>query len=275
MLGRGDICLTQAFFRGCGIPAPAGRAFGTGFALCDDHNAALGTRRAWAYLSRLAMAYQIQTANAEFDYWSRTYDRSLLQTFLFRPSHKTLLEQVTHDDRMLLDVGCGTGQFAVTALSRFPNLTVFGLDLSEKMLDQGKERYRVLEDRLHVVRGDSEKLPFADDSFDVITCSHSFHHYPRQAAVVAEMHRVLKPEGKLLLIDGCRDKWWGWLIFDVGVTWAEGEVHHCSRERLQRLYAEAGFGDVEQINRGWLVPYMMTVGAAKKQAVVVPLPAAA
>lgn len=221
------------------------------------------------------MVYEIQTANREFDWWSKTYDRSLLQTFLFRPSHQTLLEQMTADDQALLDIGCGTGQFAVTALQRFPALQVFGLDLSAKMLDQGKGRYAAFTDRLHVVRGDSERLPFADNTFDVVTCCHSFHHYPRQSAAVTEMFRVLKPNGRLMILDGCRDGWWGWMIFDCAVTWAEGEVHHCSASRLRSLYRNAGFQDLKQINRGWMIPYLLTIGVARKPAQEYRLPMAA
>jgi len=94
----------------------------------------------------------------------------------------------------------------------------------------------------------------------VVTCSHSFHHYPRQEAVVREMCRVLRPGGKLLLIDGNRDGWWGWLVFDMAVTWLEGEVHHCSANRLKQLFAAAGFEKVNQIRRGSLAPFMLTVG---------------
>jgi ubiquinone/menaquinone biosynthesis C-methylase UbiE len=220
------------------------------------------------------MAYDIATANVEFDRWSRTYDRSLLQRYLFQPSHQTLLEQITERDEALLDVGCGTGVFAQSALARFPRLRVWGLDLSAKMLDQGQPRLRALGERLCVVRGDSERLPFADASFDVVTCSHSFHHYPRQALVVAEMHRVLRPGGKLLILDGYRDGWWGWFIFDVMVTAVEGEVKHCSASQFRRLYRNAGFKDLVQVKRGWLIPYLLTVGCARREAQIAPLPAA-
>lgn len=218
------------------------------------------------------MGYTIAAANAEFDRWSRTYDRSLLQRFLFKPSHETLLEQISDADEKLLDIGCGTGQFAIAALFRFPKLRVWGLDLSAKMLDQGAERWAAFADRLQPVRGDSERLPFADGTFDVVTCSHSFHHYPRQAAAVGEMFRVLKPNGKLLILDGRRDGWWGWFIYDVCVTWVEGGVHHCSAGRFRQLYRNAGLGELKQIKRGWLIPYLLTVGHAKKEKQTLRLP---
>lgn len=207
-----------------------------------------------------------EAAILEFDSWSRSYDRSLLQRFLFKPSHRAMAEQMRGSDLRILDVGCGTGKFASIVLEQLPKAQVFGLDLSEQMLHKGLPRLDQWPGRYHVVRGDSERLPFAEDSFDVVTCSHSFHHYPRQDQVVREMHRVLKPDGRLMLIDGNRDGWWGWLIFDIGVTWAEGQVHHCSGKRLRRLFAQAGFVELEQIRRNPFIPFMLTIGVAEKEA---------
>jgi ubiquinone/menaquinone biosynthesis C-methylase UbiE len=221
------------------------------------------------------MVYEKATAQEEFAHWSRTYDRSLLQWLIFQPSHQALLEQVTVADRHLLDVGCGTGQFAPHLLQRYPDITYWGLDLSAQMLEQGRARFGAFPNRTIIVKGDSERLPFRSNAFDIVTCSHSFHHYPRQSDVVREMYRVLRPGGKLMLIDGCRDGWWGWLVFDVVVTWLEGEVHHCSAERLRQLFGQAGFEKVNQTNRGSLAPFMLTVGIADKTTEQETLPKAA
>ena len=86
-----------------------------------------------------------------------------------------------------------------------PQVEVCGVDLVSDMLRKGKPRWRL--DRGHVfpVRGDSERLPFESGSFDIVTCANSFHHYPRQDRAVAEMRRVLRPGGRLMIIDGYRD----------------------------------------------------------------------
>jgi ubiquinone/menaquinone biosynthesis C-methylase UbiE len=206
-----------------------------------------------------------EAAILEFDSWSRSYDRSLLQRFLFKPSHRAMADQMRGSDLRILDVGCGTGKFASIVLEQLPQAQVFGLDLSEQMLVKGSPRLDQWPGRYHVVRGDSERLPFEEDSFDVVTCSHSFHHYPHQDRVVREMHRVLKPDGRLMLIDGNRDGWWGWLIFDIGVTWVEGQVHHCSGKRLRNLFTQAGFVELEQIRRNRFIPFMLTIGVAEKE----------
>jgi ubiquinone/menaquinone biosynthesis C-methylase UbiE len=115
------------------------------------------------------------------------------------------------------------------------------------------------------VRGDSERLPFEDNAFDAITCTHSFHHYPHQQKVLGEMHRVLRPGGKLLIIDGDRDGLWGRLLFDVFVVMVEGPVTHLTGRAFRRLYTAAGFGHIMQQRRGGPLPFLLTVGEAVKQ----------
>jgi SAM-dependent methyltransferase len=205
------------------------------------------------------------SALAEFDHWSRTYDRSILQRWFFRPSHELLLRQLEPGDRRILDIGCGTGLFAARVREHLPEAQVCGLDLSGNMLAHAAARWEGC-DGLRPVRGDSGRLPFRDGLFDVVTCSHSFHHYPDQAAVVAEVSRVLRPGGRLMIIDGDRDRLWGWFIFDVIVTLAEGAVHHCSAARFRDLFRAAGFRHVRQHRRGGPLPFLLTVGAAHAQA---------
>src|SRR5262249_7381833 len=120
--------------------------------------------------------------------------------------------------------------------------------------------------RFHLVRGDSERLPFADDTFDVVTCTHSFHHYPQQERVVTEMYRVLRPGGRLLLIDGDRDGLWGRLIFDVFVVLMEGPGRHLPGAASGDLFGRAGFDDVSQRRRGGPLPFLLTTGRAVKPA---------
>jgi ubiquinone/menaquinone biosynthesis C-methylase UbiE len=220
--------------------------------------------RAWN--RKGATTYRTADAQQEFDRWSRSYDRTLLQRFFFQPSHEMLLQLLGPADSRLLDIGCGTGRFATRVLERLPHTQVWGLDLSAGMLEQGRTHCLEVGQRLHLVRGDSQRLPFAEDVFDVITCTHSFHHYPQQERVVAEMHRVLRPDGRLLLIDGDRDGLWGRLLFDVFVVLMEGPVRHRTGSALRDLFQRTGFDDVRQRRRGGPLPFLLTIGRAVKPA---------
>jgi ubiquinone/menaquinone biosynthesis C-methylase UbiE len=210
------------------------------------------------------MSYQTSEAREEFDRWSRRYDRSLLQKFLFKPSHRMILEALAPDSRNILDVGCGTGRFAARLLKHFAEARVWGVDLSSGMLARCQDRCLSLDGRLQVVQGDSERLPFADNTFDAVTCAHSFHHYPHQERALQEMHRVLRPGGRLVIVDGDRDGLWGRLVFDVIVVLMEGAVRHLSGEAFRDLYHQAGFTDVRQCRRGGLLPFLLTAGRAVK-----------
>jgi ubiquinone/menaquinone biosynthesis C-methylase UbiE len=212
------------------------------------------------------MSYQTADAKRQFDAWSGSYDRNPLQRWFFEPAHRLLLEALTPEDRRILDVGCGTSRFAAQVGRRFPGTRVVGLDLSAKMLSQGRDQCRRPGGPGDLVQADSERLPFADAVFDAVTCTHSFHHYPHQERVVAEMHRVLRPRGRLLIIDGDRDRWWGRLVYDVAVVWWEGDVHHRSGRSFRRLFRRVGFDEVCQRRHGGPLPFLLTEGQAVKPA---------
>ena len=110
--------------------------------------------------------------------------------------------------------------------------------------------------------GDAEHLPFAAESFDLVTCSHSFHHYPHQQEAILEMRRVLRPGGRLMIADGFRDNAVGWFVFDVCITTVEKEVHHVPWTGFRAMFQRAGFRDVHHHKVAWLFPTLITVGTA-------------
>jgi ubiquinone/menaquinone biosynthesis C-methylase UbiE len=211
------------------------------------------------------MSYDKSQATREFIRWSESYDRSILQWLLFGPSHRAIIKRIGRrsDGRpiRILDIGCGTGQFAARIRGALPNARVWGVDLVSDMLAKGAERWRHHRGHVTPVQGDSERLPFASNSFDFVTCANSFHHYPHQDRAVAEMFRVLRPGGRLMLIDGYRDAPWGWFIFDVCVASVEGNVHHASKRRMRELCAAAGFEATEQAVHRGPAPFLLTEAA--------------
>jgi ubiquinone/menaquinone biosynthesis C-methylase UbiE len=212
------------------------------------------------------MAYDREQATHEFTRWSESYDRSILQWLLFGPSHRALIRRIRAvvGDRpaRVLDVGCGTGVFAARIREALPNARVFGIDLVSDMLSKGAERWRRHAGHVQPAQADSERLPFAASTFDIVTCANSFHHYPHQDRAVAEMSRVLRPGGRLMLVDGYRDAPWGWFIYDVCVAGVEGDVHHASARRFRDLFGQAGLTAIAQkVHRG-LAPFLLTEAVA-------------
>jgi ubiquinone/menaquinone biosynthesis C-methylase UbiE len=213
------------------------------------------------------MSYDKAQATREFKQWSVAYDQSILQRLLFGPAHRAIISRLQARSvgrpMTLLDVGCGTGVFAARIAAAMPRATIWGMDLVDSMLIGGRERWQALRDRVIPVQGDSERLPFDDAAFDVVTCANSFHHYPRQDRAVAEMRRVLKPGGRVFLIDGYRDGYWGWFIYDVCVATVEGEVRHASAREFRNLFRGAGFAQISQKVYSGPAPFLLTEGVAK------------
>jgi ubiquinone/menaquinone biosynthesis C-methylase UbiE len=99
--------------------------------------------------------------------------------------------------RTVLDVGCGSADIPLAlvrdAESRGAALDVTALDRSEQMLEIARRRTHA-HPRLHFVAADGASLPFADGSFDIVTCNLALHHFepPAARALLTEMRRVAR-----------------------------------------------------------------------------------
>jgi ubiquinone/menaquinone biosynthesis C-methylase UbiE len=102
----------------------------------------------------------------------------------------------------LLDIGCGTGRFLREVKANYPRLHVTGLDLSPHYL-AAAGRELAAWSRVRLVEGAAESMPFADAEFDAVTAVYLFHELPPpvRRAAIAEIGRVLKPGGTLILVD--------------------------------------------------------------------------
>jgi ubiquinone/menaquinone biosynthesis C-methylase UbiE len=233
----------------------------------QKHQTRAGTDAATREAVRARQEHFKHTARAHFDRWAVTYDRSWLSELVFCPSmracHEEILRwQAERGDRTfrLLDVGCGTGNLLLSLAVDSQAEQLVGLDYSEEMVRRVNAKIdpAVHFDRLRVVHGDAEHLPFEDASFDVVTCCNSFHHYPHQAAVIRGFHRVLRPGGLLLLIDGFRDNVVGWLVFDVAVAMVEKAVHHAAWSAVRAMLTEAGLSSIAQRKLNVLAPLLVS-----------------
>ena len=104
--------------------------------------------------------------------------------------------------KKVLDIATGTGDFAIEALKINPDKIV-GVDISEGMLAFGQEKIKKLglEDKITLQKGDSEKLPFSDNSFDAIIVSFGVRNYENLEKGLIDMYRVLKPNGYCLIVE--------------------------------------------------------------------------
>lgn len=105
--------------------------------------------------------------------------------------------------QQLLDVAGGTGDIAFRFLRRAPGAGAVVCDMTESMLVAGRKRADAekLADRLNWVAGDAMALPFGDASFDVYTISFGIRNVTRIPAALAEAYRVLRPGGRLMVLE--------------------------------------------------------------------------
>jgi ubiquinone/menaquinone biosynthesis C-methylase UbiE len=138
----------------------------------------------------------------------------------------------------VLDVGCGTGALLDIVLATRPGVRALGIDLSPEMIEVARER---LGDRADLRVADAEALPFPDGRVDLVVCVDSFHHYPHPAAALAEMRRVTRPGGALVLGD-----WYVGRLLRGLMNWLlprmpSGDVRIYAPAELRALAAEAGY----------------------------------
>lgn len=133
-------------------------------------------------------------------YWDRkahNYDREMqfFERTLFRDSRGWACGQAAGH---VLEVAIGTG----LNLSAYPDgVTLTGVDLSEAMLDGARARAIQLGSNAVLLQGDAHSLAFDDASFDTVLCTFGLCAIPDTDAAISEMHRVLRPEGRLILVD--------------------------------------------------------------------------
>lgn len=149
----------------------------------------------------------------------------------------------------LLDVGCGTGE-VVRALAGLVGAdgAVVGVEPSTTMLDEARRRTGASTPHVEFHGGDIERLAFDGASFDGVTCERVFQHLTTPDAALAELVRVTRPGGRVVVIDTD----WGMhaihgadprLTTRVLEGWASNAANGWSGRRLPGLFADAGLRD--------------------------------
>lgn len=107
-----------------------------------------------------------------------------------RGQYKYVLNELQQlDFQKILDVGCGTGEILKSITERYSFAQLYGLDISEEMLKQANDK---LKGTATLILGDAENITLETNSFDLLLCTDSFHHYPNPQQAISEFYRVLK-----------------------------------------------------------------------------------
>lgn len=180
-----------------------------------------------------------------FDKTASDYNNSTDGKFV-EPMYGVIVDEIQKMERgRILDVGCGNGNlFSLLPDGKYE---LFGVDFSENMIGEAKRNCGT-EATFSVA--DAEKLPFESDTFDIIVCNASFHHYIHPDTVLEEMHRVLKDGGKLLIGDPymptvVRS------VMNVFIRFSDsGDYHIYGLDEMKRMFVKNGFNPVSSIKTG-------------------------
>lgn len=179
----------------------------------------------------------------EFTKAAKVYDSGHAGIYeLCKDDYEPILEELKkapiHD---LLDVGCGTGPMIELLSKEYTDLHMTGLDLTPDMIEVAQAKHIP---NAQFIVGDSENLPFEEDSFDAVICSNSFHHYPNPQAFFDGVARVLRPGGRLVLRDMTSIKPVVWLMNHIEMPLAHllghGDVKGYTLDEVAALCDKAG-----------------------------------
>lgn len=142
----------------------------------------------------------------------------------------------------LLDCGCGSGPMLTLLHEKYPEKHYTGIDLTPKMIEVAKAKNMK---NVDLVVGDCENLPFEAESFDVVICCESFHHYPDPQSFFNSVYRVLRPNGRLILRDmTMKSSAVRWFCNHIEMPLihlaGKGDVRIYGREEIRKLCRNAG-----------------------------------
>jgi demethylmenaquinone methyltransferase / 2-methoxy-6-polyprenyl-1,4-benzoquinol methylase len=164
-----------------------------------------------------------------------------------------------------LDVCCGTADWTIALGQAVGNEgKVYGLDFSKNMLSVGQEKVRSMP-QIELVHGNAMELPFPDNEFDFVTIGFGLRNVPDYMQVLKEMHRVLKPGGKVVCLETSQPTTFGFKqlynfyfrhvmplfgkVFAKSYeeySWLqESTMSFPNKEKLQEMFIEAGFKDTQ------------------------------
>ncbi len=189
-----------------------------------------------------------QNTICEFTENASTYDASERYSMV-QEDYMDVIEEVEKEEfTTLLDCGCGTGKLIEIMASRQSGKAYRGVDITPAMIDEA-EKKRIKNAMFYV--GDSEKLEEIlsdDEGFDVITCVHSFHHYPKPLLFLKSAYSVLANNGRVIIRDNARKNILSYLITNVIVFpiigrffYKSGDVHCYTPNEIKQLCEKSGF----------------------------------
>jgi ubiquinone/menaquinone biosynthesis C-methylase UbiE len=166
----------------------------------------------------------------QYDQLAATYDQRWSRYIADTLSFLKTWAQISPTD-LVLDVACGTGEFERLILAEHPAQRMVGVDISEEMLAIARQKLHQYPS-VSFQTASASVLPFPNHYFDLVISANAFHYFEDPGAALAEMKRVLKSDGKLIILDWCKDS----LVFRAYDFWLK-----MTDPAHQKCYTQAEF----------------------------------
>jgi len=186
---------------------------------------------------------------------STSYDNKLFSYWLYS-MQKHAIKQILRDKKStssslkILDIGCGTGQLMSHLAKQLSNAKLYGIDLTEAMINNAKQKLKQYKNVI-LNQASVENIPHKDKLFDYVLTTEAFHHFPEPEKALLEMKRVLKNNGKIILID---------INFGPGISYLfhkiePGNKKIYSKKQFRQLFKATGLHLIEQKRIGVVAIY--------------------
>lgn len=147
-------------------------------------------------LSKVPSDYT-EKMNKEYNWMAKGYDAFMVLFPLWKKWIKKIIPHIIGNK--ILEVSFGNGYLMTQYAS--DKYEVHGIDYNEKMLEITTKKMEKINRKAQLSQGNVEKLPFSDNTFDTVINTMAFTGYPNGEKAMSELKRVLKKDGKLLLVD--------------------------------------------------------------------------
>lgn len=178
------------------------------------------------------------------DYYQRSVAKNILQRIWHRGRLSATLDFLKEcqfkGNLKILDVGCASGWFISEIAHHYPRHNFFGIDIYERAIDYAKKRYP----NISFSCADAHKLPFSQDSFDLVICANVLEHVVNPKQILTEIKRVVKPQGKVIINMDSENflfslAWYLWKKIS-GRVWKDAHLHKLEPMNLEKLFLKTG-----------------------------------
>ena len=178
------------------------------------------------------------------DYYESGVKNNPLQRYWHTRKWQHLEEMfIDISGKSLLDIGCADGTTTKQIKKILPSAEVTGVDLYKKAINHAKKRTNKI--KIKFIYGDVHNLPFGDNSFEIVTAIETIEHLDNPNKALAEIYRVLKPNGYLIVGQDTdsllfRVVWFVWTKWKGGV-WKNSHISCMKPEELKKALKKQGF----------------------------------